>query len=429
MFIVSDQLDLLSIHTEQKDITLAQLKEDVDANDIITNPDYQRKYVYDDKRASKLVESILLGIPIPIIYLCEEEDGTLSVIDGQQRIISFVRYMKNEYPLDKLTKLTDLNGLYYKDLEKRIQRLLKSKTLKAITISKDSKELKYEIFSRLNLGAVKLKDQEVRNCIYRGSFNNMLKDIAESNKNLSILFHDENKRSSYEERILRFFALRNYLELHGTFKLVMNSYMEQHQNDDEIQISKFKSQYNALIDIIKQILGDDAFFSLSKDKRKKFNGAVYDSIIIPFSYFSSKVLMSHADELRAEINNLKETNSEYQSNTYVGTNAGPRVRGRIEQVMGVIKNVVSTESQLDKCRYFDKSVKEHLFYSGYKCSYCGNTILSIDDCEVDHIIPYSQGGSTTVENAQLLHRHCNKSKKDKIISAESSDMIDDSDAE
>lgn len=426
---MADQLDLLSIHTEQKDITLAQLKEDVDANDIITNPEYQRKYVYDDKRASKLVESILLGIPIPIIYLCEEEDGTLSVIDGQQRIISFVRYMKNEYPLDKLTKLTDLNGLYYKDLEKRIQRLLKSKTLKAITISKDSKELKYEIFSRLNLGAVKLKDQEVRNCIYRGSFNNMLKDIAESNKNLSILFHDENKRSSYEERILRFFALRNYLELHGTFKLVMNSYMEQHQNDDEIQISKFKSQYNALIDIIKQILGDDAFFSLSKDKRKKFNGAVYDSIIIPFSYFSSKVLMSHADELRAEINNLKETNSEYQSNTYVGTNAGPRVRGRIEQVMGVIKKVVSTESQLDKCRYFDKSVKEHLFYSGYKCSYCGNTILSIDDCEVDHIIPYSQGGSTTVENAQLLHRHCNKSKKDKIISDESSDMIDDSDAE
>ena len=136
---MSDQLDLLSIHTEQKDITLAQLKEDVDANDIITNPDYQRKYVYDDKRASKLVESILLGIPIPIIYLCEEEDGTLSVIDGQQRIISFVRYMKNEYPLDKLTKLTDLNGLYYKDLDKRIQRLLKSKTLKAITIRKIQK--------------------------------------------------------------------------------------------------------------------------------------------------------------------------------------------------------------------------------------------------------------------------------------------------
>lgn len=153
-----DQLELLSIHTEQKDITLAQLKEDVDANDIITNPDYQRKYVYDDIRASRLIESILLGIPIPVIYLCEEEDGTLSVIDGQQRIVSFVRYLKNEFSLNKLTKLTDINGLYYRDLEKRIQRLLKSKTLKAITINKDSKELKYEIFSRLNLGAIMLKD-------------------------------------------------------------------------------------------------------------------------------------------------------------------------------------------------------------------------------------------------------------------------------
>ncbi|WP_075109753.1 GmrSD restriction endonuclease domain-containing protein [Bittarella massiliensis (ex Durand et al. 2017)] len=410
-----DQLELLSIHTEQKDITLAQLKEDVDANDIITNPDYQRKYVYDDIRASRLIESILLGIPIPVIYLCEEEDGTLSVIDGQQRIVSFVRYLKNEFSLNKLTKLTDINGLYYRDLEKRIQRLLKSKTLKAITINKDSKELKYEIFSRLNLGAIMLKDQEVRNCIYRGNFNNMLKDIAQTNKNLHVLFHDENKRSAYEERILRFFALRNYLELRGTFKWVMSSYMEQHQNDDEILISKLKSQYNTLIDVIQQILGENAFFSLCKDKRKKFNGAVYDSIIIPFSYFPSRVLISHADELRIQINCLKETNSEYQNNTYVGTNAGPRVRGRIEQVMKIISDIVSAEVQPDRYRYFHKSIKEHLFYPGYKCSYCGNIILSLDDCEMDHIIPYAKGGSTTLENVQLLHRSCNRNKKDRIV--------------
>ena len=69
------ELDQLTIHTETKDITLSQLKEMVDANDIITNPDYQRNYVYDDKRASLLVESILIGIPIPIIYLCEEAEA------------------------------------------------------------------------------------------------------------------------------------------------------------------------------------------------------------------------------------------------------------------------------------------------------------------------------------------------------------------
>lgn len=131
-----------------------------------------------------------MGIPIPILYLCEEEDGTYSVIDGQQRILSFVRYLKNEYALVGLTNCSDLNELYYKDLPKPIQRSLKSKTLHVITILKDSKDLKYEIFSRLNLGAVKLKDQEVRNCIYRGSFNSMLKDLAENCHILKKLFND-----------------------------------------------------------------------------------------------------------------------------------------------------------------------------------------------------------------------------------------------
>ena len=85
------------VHTRIMNISLQELKNSVDANDIITDPDYQRKYVYDDKRASCLIESILIGIPIPLIYLAEENDGTLSVIDGQQRITSFVRYLKNEF--------------------------------------------------------------------------------------------------------------------------------------------------------------------------------------------------------------------------------------------------------------------------------------------------------------------------------------------
>lgn len=70
------------VHTEPRDFSLQQLKDMYDANDIITDPDYQRKYIYDVKRASSLIESILLGIPIPVIYLCEENDGSFTVIDG-----------------------------------------------------------------------------------------------------------------------------------------------------------------------------------------------------------------------------------------------------------------------------------------------------------------------------------------------------------
>lgn len=414
----------LTVHTRQINFSLQELQNYVDANDIITDPDYQRNYIYDVKRASRLIESILIGIPIPVVYLAEEDEGVYSVIDGQQRITSFVKYLKNEYKLNGLTKLPELNGLFYKELDKGTQRRLKIQTISAVCIEKGSENLKYEIFSRLNLGSVKLKDQEVRNCIYRGSFNDMLKDIAENNQTLRILFHDENNRFAYEERILRFFTLRNYMQLKGTYKLMMNEFMEKHLNDNEEQIKTAKNQYNGLIELIKTVVGDDAFFSFSNDRRCKFNGAIYDSIIIPFSYYQKRDIMKHADEIRCEINKLKSENLEYQSWVYSGTNAGTKVRNRINAVMQILKRIIEPETQCRDKRLFAPAVKEQLYYSGYKCSYCGNQILSIDDCEVDHIIPYDAGGLTEIQNAQLLHKWCNRSKGSKSNAIE--DFIDDS---
>lgn len=408
-----NELENIVVHTRAMDISLEQLKNFVDANDIITDPDYQRKYVYDDKRASCLIESILIGIPIPVIYLAEEEDGVYSVIDSQQRITSFVRFLKNEFPLTGLKRLKSLNGLYFRQLEKSLQRRLSLKPLSTVCIERDSQNLKYEIFSRLNLGAVKLRDQEVRNCIYRGKFNDMLKEIANTNTYLPILFHDENTRYSYEERILRFFALRP-MELKGTFKLMMNSFMETHINDDDEVLKKYKSQYNSLIELIKTVLGDDAFFSAS-DQRKKFNGAVYDSIMIPFSLFPKKDIIKHADEIRAAIQKLKNENEDYQDWVYAGTNASKRILSRVNAVTDILNKIILPDSSdaEPKQRLFDPSLKSKLYYKGYICRYCGNQILSIDDCEVDHIIPFDKGGPTELENAQLLHKWCNRSKGNK----------------
>lgn len=335
--------------------------------------------------------------------------------------------MKNEFALTGLTALSDLNGLFYKELDKGTQRRLKMQTISAVCIEKGLENLKYEIFSRLNLGAVKLKDQEVRNCIYRGSFNDMLKDVAATNQTLQLLFHDDNKRFAHEERILRFFTLRNYMQLKGTYKVMMNEYMEKHQNDTEEQIRAAKNQYNSLIELVKVVMGNDAFFSFSNDHRRKFNGAVYDSIIIPFSFFQKRTIMKHADEIRNAINDLKQNNAEYQSWVYVGTNAGMKIRNRIDAVMSIMNRITTSDSLACGKRLFDPSIKEHLFRSGYICSYCGNHILSIDDCEIDHIIPYDRGGPTEIENAQLLHKWCNRSKGS--ITAPIEDFEDDSEGD
>ena len=265
------------VFTEKKDFPLSTLREMVDDGDIIPNPEYQRDYVYNDKQASKLVESVLMGIPIPTIYLCVEEDNTYSVIDGQQRITSLVRYLKNDFALTSLQELNELNGKCYKDLSKDIQKKLKSSSLSTISLLKQSSDLKYEIFARLNQGAVKLNPQELRNCIYRGSFNKMLDDIAATNSHLSNLFHDDNNRKSYQERILRFFALRTYQDYQSSMLKTMNSYMEQHRNDGEDEIKAAKEKFNNTIDIIKQVLGDNAFMAFDRSKNtilEKFSGSV-----------------------------------------------------------------------------------------------------------------------------------------------------------
>ena len=405
-----------TVYTTQKDFPLSTIREMFDDGDIVTDPDYQREFVYTEKQSSKLIESMLIGIPIPTVYLCQENDETWSVIDGQQRITSFVFYLENKFPLSGLTELKELNGLYFKDMDKTIQKKLKSSSLNAICILKESQELKYEIFARLNQGAISLKPQELRNCIYRGSYNRMLEELAR-NKYLSVLFHDENKRKQYQERILRFFALRNFTDYKSSIMKTMNDYMFVHQNAEEKEIADCKVLFNKTIDIIKQILGDTAFFAVNRDDGKiigRFSGSVYDSIIIPFSFFTNHDLMSHADEIRNAIEDLKLNNEQYREDTYVATGSRKRVVGRIFTVYNLLVKITGSYGNDDSNRAFSDGVKKELFYPGYICSYCNNEILGIEDAEVDHILPFSQGGKTDISNAQLLHRHCNREKSDAL---------------
>lgn len=410
---VIEKLDKKKVFTEDKDIPLSQLKEMFDDGDIDTQPIYQREFLEDWIKASRLVESVLLSIPIPTVYLCQEKDETLSVIDGQQRLTSFIKFLKNEFPIKGLQELPELNGKTFSELDKPIQKKLKNATIHAITILKESEELKYDIFARLNLGSEKLKDQELRNCIYRGNFNSMLEDIAANNQYLPELFVFENKRKAYQEKILRFFALRDYNNYKSSMPKTLNCYMAKHQNDSESDIKTQRELFNGTIDIIKQILGKNAFLQFDRSRGayiEKFSPSIYDSIIIPFSFFKKHELMKHADEIRAKIYDIRENDEEYSNFADRSTTSKSSVVGRIIKVRDAIYSCTKNQDTDGATRAFSKDVKLQLWHDGYICSFCGNRILSIDDAEVDHIYPFSLGGDTDISNAQLLHRHCNREK-------------------
>lgn len=419
-----EELDIKKVFTDTKDYPLSIIKEMFDDGDIIPQPDYQRDYIMDEKKASKLIESVLLQIPIPTVYLCEESDGTLSIIDGQQRLTSFVKFLKNEFVLKNLEEYTDFNGKRFADLDKAVQRTIKNTSIHSIVIKKESQELKYEIFARLNQGSTSLKPQELRNCIYRGSFNNMLEDISESNKTLAFLIGNEHKRKNYQETILRYFALKNFQEYSSSISKTLNLYMEKHQNDSKEDIEQFKKEFNSNIDIIKQVLGEDAFFGYDRAKGKmmnKFSGSTYDSIIIGFSMFNNHDIMVHSDEIRQRIKEMKMNDPEYQDYTYAATGSKVRVIGRIMKVYELLSQIIGKKGDYGVERTFSKETKEELWHEGYICSYCGNEILSIDDAEVDHIEAFVSGGETIKENAQLLHRHCNREKHDNDVEFENED--------
>ncbi len=404
------------VFTKDLTLTLSVLKQMIDDGDIVPNPDYQRDYVFNDRQASRLIESILMGIPIPTIFYAQEDDETFSVIDGQQRIVSTKRFLDNDFALTGLEEIPELNGQKYNQLGRSIQKRLKTSSLSGTALLKESSSLKYEIFARLNVGSVKLKPQELRNCVYRGSFNTLLEEIVAKNKLLPLLFHDENKRRDYQERILRFFALRNYLDYRSSLAKTMNEFMAAHRNPSADEITGFKKLFEGTIDIVKQVLGEEAFFAWNRQKKKmltKFSGSVYDSIVIPLSRMDKHELIKHAAEIANAIKTLKVEDAQYQEYTYAATGSRKRVIGRIDMVYQAVSKIIGGAGAVEN-RIFPPEVKLQLWKDGLVCPACGNSILSIDDAEVDHIVPYSLGGETTLANAQLLHRHCNRVKSNSI---------------
>jgi hypothetical protein len=163
------------VFTQPYDLVVESLVDQIGGGTIFLRPlserpNFQRRYVWTNVLASRLIESILLNVPIPPCYLSQNEDYELDVIDGQQRLFSIYRFLDNQYALVGLEVLKELNGARFHKIPAKMQRQLKTHTLRCVLITNESHpEIKFDVFERLNTNTVPLNAQELRNCIYRGS--------------------------------------------------------------------------------------------------------------------------------------------------------------------------------------------------------------------------------------------------------------------
>lgn len=291
------------------DYAVRTLMDMISEGDLILDPDYQREYRWEDEKASRFIESIILNIPVPVVYLAEEDSGVFSVIDGQQRLTSLFRFVRSAelnsvFPdreleplvLENLKVRSDLNGKTYQELDTADRSALAKRPIRCISVlSESDPTLKFEVFERLNTGSASLTEQEVRNCMYRGGLNELIKELAAYPKFQELISLPERykKTMKAEELVLRYLAYRDFNEsvnYSGSYNEYLNHYMIENSAISNARQESIKRIFFSTVDTIYQYIKPGRAFRRPDDRYEvssysaaAINGAIYESQMIAIS--------------------------------------------------------------------------------------------------------------------------------------------------
>lgn len=346
---IQEQLDSnrRSVAFDSYDITLKQLYDMVLEEMIDIAPEYQRHFVWDAKRQSALIESLFLGIPIPSLFMASNKDASWEVIDGLQRLTTILNFIGNDeelkdisikhekLKLSGLEKLESMNGLHFDDLPKSMQFMLQTRPLR-ITVLNDRSDfnVRYDLFERLNTGGVTLHEQEIRNCVYIGPFNDFLKELSENEDFRAVVKMTANaeRSGSYEELVLRFFAYHENAEqfVHSV-KGFLNDYME--QKTEKFKDKDRKELNKLFLDTFKA-LKDNLPDGIVRGARKNITPVVlYEAI----SVGCAKAITSNRQVDLAKLEDLLN-DQEVKKATTGATNSKKMVLKRINIVKDTLLN-------------------------------------------------------------------------------------------
>lgn len=333
-----------------------------------SRPYYQRRQRWGSIRQSRLIESFLINIPIPPLFVYEIKPNVYEVMDGQQRISAIRAFYSNELELEGLTRWPELNGRTYSKLPERIRAGIDRRSISWITLLNESAEtdeeallLKQLIFERLNTGGVRLSYQEVRNCLYQGRFNDLLIELSRSpvfRKAWDIPeFTDQEIKATPDalldnrfylqmddiEVILRFFALRHAQFYQRGMQGFLDLYMLRARNFDENDLGILRELFNKTMALASAIYGERLFRTFNAKTNTwgtRAQKAYADAIMVATSRF-----FDHGDELIARKDKVIAESEDLFRNDKEGVltgrgNTKKDVEDRIGAVQAVYANVL-----------------------------------------------------------------------------------------
>lgn len=334
--------ELRKIRTQAYDKSVEDTVRMIEKGRIFLEPDFQRySQVWDYKTASQLIESVLLNVPIPPIYVAEEDNGTWNIIDGLQRLTSFKNFYEGKFKLRGLDSLKELNKQNYDSLNSNAKSILDNGSLRIILITKESHpEMKYDVFMRLNRGSVKLTEQELRNCLYRGNLNDMIKDLRNNQQLLNILKLDKpHKRMDDAELILRYFALSRHFNeeelkingYKGIMKTFLNAYMDENKTISEERVEELRQKFNNTLNKVFSIFGINSFKRIEADGSYYpwINKAIYDFIMLSFERYDIECLLAKKSEIIEALKKCINEDKDFEDSITVGTSEPRRLEYRL----------------------------------------------------------------------------------------------------
>lgn len=345
--------DLYNITSWGADMTLMDIIMSYQNNDIV-KPELQRKYVWDRKEASRFIESILLGLPVPSVFLANAADYQKLIVDGYQRIMTIVDFYNGIWSGDGrpfyLYNSDMINERWrnktYKELNAEDQRRYRMYTIHAIIFEQKQPRNDsglFQIFERINTSGRSLNPQEIRNCVYQGKMNSLLFELNKI-ESWRILFGTpkEDPRMRDIEFILRFFALSEPSIIFSESKSIslkkeLNDYMGRHiDGRDDIFMQK-RQIFTNCVSFILDKFGEEAFYNLKNDLssvRKKFYPTIFDSLMI-----ATKIALEHGyadDLLLAERRLVLLRDQDYRDSITQGTMQTEHIRTRISKALQII---------------------------------------------------------------------------------------------
>ena len=341
---IVEPYDPSNVRISSRSMTISLIESRLSYNEIQLDPDFQRRAgIWNLTAQSRLIESLLIRIPLPAFYFDATNDDYWVVIDGLQRLTAINKYIHGEYPLVGLEYLKNHNGLLFNELDRKLQRRILETEILAFVVERDTpKDVKFNIFKRINTGGLPLSPQEIRNALYQGQGTKLLNQLASSD-----VFRKatdggvKTGRMSDRECVLRFlaFLLTPYKEYSKNLETFLNEALQKLNQQSPEQIYDLERRFYRSMDAAIKIF-DNRAFRKPLETRTAINKPLFEAWSVTLDQNTdaeNEVLISKREELYKSFKEIYQSDRTFAGAITGGTGSPSSVQKRFTIIENIVK--------------------------------------------------------------------------------------------